>query len=207
MVQQYGIHYPWRDKPLNTYQIIVTENLLQRTRAENVAKYWHVFFKNVPDWFSMATIDMEQFKKLLMPFGLSNKRAKILKELAWEMIEREEFLPNDSAVLQELPGVGQYIMNAIKLLVHDEPCPLLDVNFTRVVERLFGERRMADIRTDPKLQYIAHTLVNSDSAIIINWAILDLAKRFAPRGYQNAENVLLLSTACFTNEDHSFAHD
>ena len=124
--QYNGIDYPWRREPLDVYRIIITECLLQRTCAETVAKHWGKFFRVVPDWEALVSIDIEVLADLIRPFGLINYRLQIFHELAWEMIERKGVLPNEELVLEELPGVGQYIANAVRLLVFDERTPLLD---------------------------------------------------------------------------------
>ena len=77
--------------------------------------------------------------------------------------------------IEELPGVGQYIANAILLFCHGEAQPLLDAGMARVLERVFGSRKLADIRHDPYLQGLAFEIVQCEKAREINWAILDLA--------------------------------
>ncbi|MBA7559586.1 Adenine DNA glycosylase [subsurface metagenome] len=77
--------------------------------------------------------------------------------------------------IEALPGVGQYIANAILLLCHGEAQPLLDANMARVLERMFGSRKLADIRYDPYLQELALKVVQCQEAKEMNWAILDLA--------------------------------
>ena len=44
------------------------------------------------------------------------------------------------------------VANAILLVCHEQPEPLLDSNMARVIERVFGPRKLADIRYDPYLQ-------------------------------------------------------
>ncbi|MDQ3111021.1 MAG: hypothetical protein M3R17_14095 [Bacteroidota bacterium] len=56
--------------------------------------------------------------------------------------------------------MGQYIANAVELVVFNQPSPLIDVNMARVIELFFGARKMADIRYDPWLQGLAYRLVN-----------------------------------------------
>ena len=77
--------------------------------------------------------------------------------------------------IEALPGVGQYIANAILMFCHGEPQPLLDTNMARVLERYFGPRKLADIRYDPYLQDLSRKVVNGNNPHIINWAILDFA--------------------------------
>jgi A/G-specific adenine glycosylase len=45
----------------------------------------------------------------------------------------------------------------------------------RVLERFFGERKMADIRYDPYLQDLAYRIVAHKNSKEINWAILDFS--------------------------------
>jgi A/G-specific adenine glycosylase len=91
------------------------------------------------------------------------------------MARREGQFPRTREEIEELPNVGQYIANAILLLCHGEPQPLLDVNMARVLERFFGPRKLADIRYDPYLQSLARAVVNAKDPVIVNWAILDHA--------------------------------
>jgi A/G-specific adenine glycosylase len=91
------------------------------------------------------------------------------------MAKRNGRFPSDRADIEALPGIGQYIANAIQLFCHKLPRPLLDVNMARVLERVFGTRKLADIRYDPFLQDLAGRFVRSKMSARLNWAILDLA--------------------------------
>lgn len=71
-----------------------------------------------------------------------------------------------------LPGVGQYIANAMLLPCNGEAQPLLDANMARVLERVFGPRKLADIRYEPYLQTWLSRLKEAKE---LNWAILHLA--------------------------------
>lgn len=172
----HGLKYPWRSNRLSSFEIVITECLLQRTRSETVAKYWSIFFEAVPNWESLITIDTQKLRQILKPFGLVNIRSHQLVDLAWDVLDRNERLPKDDDGLREMPGIGQYISNVVRVTIYHDRAPFLDVNFARVVERLFGPRRLADIRYDPKLQQIAACIVDTDDSLILNWAILDLAK-------------------------------
>ena len=77
--------------------------------------------------------------------------------------------------LESIPFLGQYIANAVELMIFGEPSPLIDVNMSRLLERYFGERKMADIRYDNYLQKLSYKIVNQKNSKAINWAILDYA--------------------------------
>ena len=99
----------------------------------------------------------------------------VLKRLAEAVNQRGGHLPSERGEIEALPGVGQYVANAIELIRWGRPRPLLDANMARVLERYFGPRKLADIRYDPYLQQLAHDVVDCDVSLTLNWAILDLA--------------------------------
>jgi adenine-specific DNA glycosylase len=49
--------------------------------------------------------------------------------------------------IASLPGIGQYVANAVLLFAHGRSEPLLDANVARVLERHFGPRRLAAYAT------------------------------------------------------------
>ena len=91
------------------------------------------------------------------------------------MVKRNGRLPKDREELESIPFMGQYIANSVELVIFDQPSPLVDVNMSRVLERFFGSRKLADIRYDPYLQELSYKIVEHESAKEINWAILDFA--------------------------------
>ena len=107
--------------------------------------------------------------------------------------ERGKF-PSNRPDIESLPGVGQYIANAICLFALEQSEPLLDVNMARVLERCFGPRRLADIRYDPSLQQVARIIVTGPKSIQINWAILDLASLVCTRKNPACVRCPLLTT-------------
>src|SRR5690349_20688713 len=67
--------FPWRKKSASRYQQIVSEVLLQRTRAETVAAYWPSFLSRFPSWRSLAETSTNQIEAALKPIGLAKQRA------------------------------------------------------------------------------------------------------------------------------------
>ena len=84
-------------------------------------------------------------------------------------------LPHSRNGLEKLPGIGQYIANVILVVLFKKRLPFLDVNMSRVLERFFGPREMADIRYDPFLQALSRKVVNVREALHANWTVLDFA--------------------------------
>ncbi|ANE51508.1 hypothetical protein [Flavisolibacter tropicus] len=170
-----GRKFYWRKKGLSSYQYVIAEVLLQRTRAETVANFYPQFIIEFPNWNALANAELQRLEDYLRPVGLYRQRSVRLKNLAIEMVKRKGELPKDRKELESIPFMGQYIANAVELIIFKEPSPLVDVNMARVVERVFEPRKLADIRYDPQLQALSYLIVNHKKAKEINWAILDFA--------------------------------
>lgn len=153
----------------------MAEVLLQRTKAENVASYYHRFLEAFPGWESLVNVAPDLLEEYLRPLGLAAQRTPRIKALAADMVARGGRIPRDRADLDTIPMVGQYIGNAIEQVIFNRPSPLLDVNMARLLERYFGPRKLADIRYDPYLQGLARRVVAHAQAKYLNWAILDFA--------------------------------
>ncbi len=91
------------------------------------------------------------------------------------MVRRRGRTPSDRKELESIPFMGQYIANAVELIIHGKRVPLIDVNMARVLERYFGSRKMVDIRYDQYLQNLALKVINHPYSKKLNWAIIDFA--------------------------------
>lgn len=167
--------FPWRKAGISNYKKVIAEVLLQRTKAETIAKFYPIFLRKYPSWNSINKTRLSTLEKTLVPIGLYRQRSVLLKKLAREMVKLNYRLPKNRKEIERLPFAGQYITNAILQYVFHKSAPLLDVNMARVLERFFGPRQMADIRYDPYLQDLAWKVVNLENAKKINWGILDFA--------------------------------
>lgn len=170
-----GRHFPWRNRSATNYELIISEVLLQRTRAETVANFFPKFIKKYSSWKKLGEASKEELQEALKPIGLYKQRGSRLYKLAQEMRERGGHFPPARDRVEEMSMIGQYIANAYILFILNKPSPLLDVNMARVLERFFGERKLADIRYDPYLQKLSQEVVNHPNSKVINWAILDFA--------------------------------
>lgn len=170
-----GRDFPWRGSGVSIYNLVVSEILLQRTQAIVVALFYDDFFNKYTSWERLAQAREEEIGLLLKKIGLWRQRATNLKKLAKLVVEAGGVFSSKRNELEGLPGVGQYIANAILLFCHDEPQPLLDFNMARLLERFFGPRSRLDIRNDAYLQALSHLIVRCHKPREINWGILDLA--------------------------------
>lgn len=170
-----GRDFPWRHKRVSKFQLIMAEVLLQRTKAETISRFYPQFIKIFPSWKVLAKAKKKDLENVLKPIGLWRQRASAIKKLSSEMAKRNGRFPKTRDEIEKIPGIGQYIANAVLMFCHNQPQPLLDVNMARILERFFGPRKMADIRYDPYLLQLARDVLPRKDFKEFNWAILDFA--------------------------------
>lgn len=126
---------PWR-ADRTPYRVMVSEFMLQQTRADTAAPYYARWLRRFPDWAALA--DASRDDVLLAWKGLGYyARAANLHRTAVVVRERHGGrLPSDPAVLATLPGVGEYTAGAVASIAFGVQAPAVDGNVRRVLARL-----------------------------------------------------------------------
>ena len=126
---------PWR-RGRTPYRVMVSEFMLQQTRAETAIPYYDRWLRRFPGWEALADAPADDV--LLAWKGLGYyRRARSLHRAA--MIVRERYggrLPEDPAELRTLPGVGEYTAGAVASIAFGLAVPAVDGNVRRVLSRL-----------------------------------------------------------------------
>lgn len=138
---------PWRrtadgspDGPRDAYHVWVSEVMLQQTTVAAVVPYFERFIAALPDVAALAAADEQQVLKLWEGLGYY-RRARHLYAAAKALVRSHKGeLPDDPAVWEALPGVGQYILGAVLSQAFDRRLPIVEANSLRVLSRLFGYR-------------------------------------------------------------------
>ncbi len=107
--------FPWRHETATIFDQILAEIFLQRTQAENASKFFQAFVKKYPSWEDIATLRRKKLERVLRPLGLWKRRASSLSLLAKELTRLGGKFPDSPEEIALLPGVGQYIGNAISV--------------------------------------------------------------------------------------------
>ena len=167
--RKYGRKFPWRRKIHDPYKILVTEILLQKTKAETVAKIWKTFFKKFPTIRRLAVSNYNEILDIIAPLGLA-RRALRLKRIANQIIYfYNGKVPSSFYELLKLPGVGPYIASAVMCFGFDKPYPIVDVNVMRLINRFRGYTDEITIRSFLK------SIMPQKNFKEFNWGVLDLA--------------------------------
>lgn len=138
LLQWYDQHkraLPWRGAG-DPYAVLVSEIMLQQTRAAAVIPYYGRFMAELPTVEALAACPEERLLKLWEGLGYYS-RARNLKKCA-EAVVREHGgqFPRTAEALKKLPGVGPYTAGAIASIAFNEPEPAVDGNVLRVMARL-----------------------------------------------------------------------
>lgn len=189
--------FSWREPGRNSYEILVSEVLLRRTRAEAVAQIYPSFLKKYPDFTHLANASKKDLQKILKPLGLWRQKTPIFLSVAKAMQENGGQLASTRAELEKLFHVGNYIASVILTTFHGKAEPFVDVNMARVVDRFFGPRKLVDIRHDPYLHAVAREIVkNRKESLKLNWAVLDFAALVCKAGKPRC-NICPMTKKCF----------
>ena len=141
LLDWYHIHkrdLPWRASR-DPYRVLVSEIMLQQTRAETVKPYFHRFLSALPTVQALAEADETTLLKLWEGLGYYS-RVRNLQKAARAVMERHGgVIPADLDALLALPGVGRYTAGAVASIAYDLPVPAVDGNVLRVMARLTGD--------------------------------------------------------------------
>jgi len=129
---------PWR-KTRNPYAILVSEFMLQQTQVSRVLDYYPRFLKRFPTIGSLARSKPKAVMEAWDGLGYY-ARARNLHQLAKEVAETGNRIPDDPVELRTLPGVGRYTAGAVACFAYEKPVPTVDTNVRRVLERAFGSK-------------------------------------------------------------------
>lgn len=172
----YKRNFPWR-KTKNPYELLVAELLLRKTTAEQVLKVYPKLLKKYSNPFDLCSADKKELEDLLKPLGMQKLKAKLLKKFActYLLLFNEKSKFSETALLK-LPGVGNYTANAVLSLIYGKCVLMVDTNFIRVLERVFGVKSAKSRpRNDPFIWEKAKEILPCSRARDFNLAVLDFS--------------------------------
>ena len=129
---------PWRQSR-DPYRVLVSEIMLQQTRAETVKPYFHRFLATLPTVEALAGADEPTLLKLWEGLGYYSRVRNLQKAARAVMEHHGGVIPADFDALLKLPGVGLYTAGAVASIAFGIPVPAVDGNVLRVLARLTGD--------------------------------------------------------------------
>jgi A/G-specific adenine glycosylase len=163
---------PWRNTR-DPYLVLVSEIMLQQTRAQAVIPYYQRFLERFPTLEALAAAAQDEVLALWSGLGYYS-RARNLRLAAQRIVAAGKF-PRDLAGLRALPGIGDYTAAAVGSIAFDLPSAVLDGNVLRVVARVANDA--SDIsagRTRLRFREIAQQWLDPGQPGHFNQALMEL---------------------------------
>jgi len=137
--RQQGRKFPWHYT--DPWGVMVSEFMLQQTRAERVIPYWENWMKLWPRPEALADASMETALRAWSGLGY-NRRCRYLKESAAIIVnENGGRVPETPQALLSLPGVGPYMSSAIACFAYNFPAVFIETNIRSAVIHCFFPSR------------------------------------------------------------------
>ena len=118
---------PWRyDR--DPYRVLVSEVMLQQTRAETVVPYFRRWMKRFPDAAELTAANEQEVLRLWQGLGYYS-RARNLHTAVREVVNHlEGRIPDSPEALQALPGIGPCTAGAVASSAFGVAVPAVDGN-------------------------------------------------------------------------------
>ena len=170
-----GRNYPWR-KEKNSYKILVAEVMLQRTRVEQVLPVYLSFIRRFPTVKSLAGASISDISEYVKKLGLF-WRSKLISKMAGTILsDYGGKVPEERKELLKIPGVGDYIADAMISFAFNGKRTVVDSNVIRLVSRFFGIEVKGEMRRKKSFVDFCQKLsndLNVEDVKRLNWAIID----------------------------------
>lgn len=163
---------PWR-RTRDPYRIWVSEIMLQQTRVAAVLEHYRRFLAAFPSVEALAAAAEPEVLALWSGLGYY-RRARMLHRAAKRVAdELQGRMPESSAGLRTLPGVGAYTSAAIASIAYSEPVAVVDGNVARVLARVAGWSA-AEAGFQTRVRTFADALVDRERPGDFNQAMMEL---------------------------------
>jgi endonuclease-3 len=129
---------PPREKIYNdAFKSLVGVTLSAQTKDERTAEACENLFAVASIPQEILDLDLEELKRLIRPAGMYNNKAKNLKLMSQQLIDRHRGqVPNDRKALMQLAGVGRKSTDIMMRFVFNEPAIAVDTHVHRISNRL-----------------------------------------------------------------------
>jgi A/G-specific adenine glycosylase len=164
---------PWRDSK-NPYFIWISEVVLQQTRVEQGAPFFHRLIEAFPSVQALAAATEQEVLTVWKGLGYYS-RARNLHKAAQEIITAHSgVFPSDFLALKKLPGVGEYTAAALSSISFNKAIAAVDGNVIRVVSRLLDLSEPVDTsQTSRTIKEFANEILSPTRPGDFNQAMMD----------------------------------
>jgi DNA (cytosine-5)-methyltransferase 1 len=175
--------YPWREAGRDPWHVLMAEMCLHRTRADQVVPVFEALLRIAPTPERMV-VNSEAALDAMLSLGLRWRAENIIRVADALVRIFDGVVPDDDFELRMLPGVGDYVGQAVICFGFGRRAVLLDTNTMRIVGRIYGHERSRRWQLRLDLHHLAGAK-GPDAAF--NYALLDLGALVCRAGTPRCE--------------------
>ena len=119
------------------YELVIAVMLSAQTTDKSVNAVTTVLFNKYKSLDELNAASLEDIEEIIKPIGLYKNKAKNLKGIVKDLIEKFNYVvPSDKDLLQTLPGVGNKTAGVIRAEIFKIPDLPVDTHILRISKRL-----------------------------------------------------------------------
>jgi len=170
--------FPWRER-VDPWHVLMAEVCLHRTKADQVRPVYEALADLAPTPAAMVA-NAEEARAAMKSLGLRWRADNMVKIAQALVDDHGGEVPDDSLALRQLPGVGDYVANAVLTFGFGRPAVIVDTNTARIVGRVRGHEERT-LRWQLRLDL--YGLAGGDGPdAAFNYALLDLGAKICRAG-------------------------
>ena len=119
------------------YELVIAVMLSAQTTDKSVNAVTPILFNKYPSLEALDKAPLEDIEEILKPIGLYKNKAKNLKGIVKDLLERfDGVVPSNKDELMTLPGVGNKTAGVIRAEIFQIPDLPVDTHILRISKRL-----------------------------------------------------------------------
>lgn len=131
--------FAWRQER-SLYRVLISEVMLQQTRAEVVIPYFDRWIERFPTLQDLKEADIDEVIKLWEGLGYYSRARNLHK--AAQMLEEKEYSYEE---LLAISGIGPYTAKAIEAFAFNRRALAIDGNVRRVLSRYYASDQFEEV--------------------------------------------------------------
>lgn len=162
--------FAWRHAE-NPYYVVVSELMLQQTQTQRVINKYEQFIAAFPTFETLAASSLRDVLSVWQGLGYY-RRARYLHQLAQIVVTKYGgILPQDSLLLETLPGIGPGTAGSIGAFAFNKPTVFIETNIRTVFIDCFFKNKVAV--ADKELLPLIAATVDHDNPREWYYALMD----------------------------------
>ena len=168
------------------YELVIAVMLSAQTTDKSVNAVTPILFDKYPNLEALDKAPLEDIEEILKPIGLYKNKAKNLKGIVKDLLERfDGVVPSNKDELMTLPGVGNKTAGVIRAEIFQIPDLPVDTHILRISKRL----KLANKDDEPiDVEHKLKTLISEERWIKSHHQLIHFGRYFCTARNPQCEN-------------------